>query len=75
MAVPTFTSVTPAVGQSSGGTWVEIVGTNFRTAPTALTDPEVTTRPAEVTVDGKQARIVQVISSTLIRALMPQYEV
>jgi hypothetical protein len=74
MAVPTFTSVAPAIGSPGGGQIVEIVGTNFRiqTAdPTA--DPQPTSYTVEVTFNGVPAEFTLAVSSTLLRVAVPDY--
>jgi len=72
LATPTFTSVTPAVGNPAGGQEVEIVGTNFRTTPVQYTVQQAESFPSvQVTVAGIPAEFVHVVSSTLLRVGIP----
>ncbi len=74
MAVPTISSVSPATGHSGGQTLLEIVGTGFAlpaapaaTGPVAVAPPSVT-----VTVGGRAATGVAVVSATTIYCLTPK---
>lgn len=72
MAVPTITSVTPDHGASSGGNWVEIVGTNFRLKPPPAYGrggPLVET--VRVFFGGFQAPEVRVWTSTTVGVSPP----
>lgn len=72
MAIPTFTSVTPAIGNPNGGQIVEIVGTNFRTTPVQYIVPQAELYPpVKVTFDGVSAEYVEVVSSTFMRVAVP----
>lgn len=74
MTVPTVSAITPTVGHSGGKTLVQIDGTGFAlpppppaTGPTTAPPPSVT-----VTIGGKPATNVAVVSDELIYCLTPK---
>lgn len=74
MAVPTITSVSPSTGVAAGGDLVTITGTNFKT-PTlsyAVPTPSTITPTVSVTVNGRTAEKVEVISATEVRIRTPR---
>jgi hypothetical protein len=73
MAIPTFTSVTPATADPGGGSMVDIVGTGFRLRSQDFTIPvgHVETPPVGVTFDGIDAEKVLIVSDTLMRVRVP----
>jgi len=76
MAVPTFTSCTPATGHPSGRYLLTLVGTDF-TVPPAPAATGVATGPTEtvqITINGRLATDVRVYSSALITCLCPQFK-
>ena len=74
MAVPTISSVTPDTGLARGYNVVTIVGTGFRTRAVSYAIPVVVLPvTVSVTVNGRSARAVRVLSSTELRVLMPEY--
>lgn len=69
MAVPTFTSVTPAAGLTKGGSLVRIVGTGFRVPPSPPVLGYVggaAQRTVSVTFGGLACRQADAVSATLI---------
>jgi len=75
MPVPTITTITPAVGPTSGDNVVRIIGTNFQlpppvppAGPTPVVPPSV-----RVLFGGESALKVEVDSSTLLRVCVPPY--
>lgn len=74
MAVPTINSVTPALGHSGGNTLIEIDGTGFALPPAPpATGKTVDPAPSvTVTVGGRAASAVAVVSSGLIYCLTPK---
>jgi hypothetical protein len=74
MAVPTITTVTPALGHSGGKTLIEIDGTNFALPPAPVAAGPTTAPPPSVTVTvgGVPATAVAVVSATLIYCLTPK---
>src|SRR3990167_7876709 len=84
MAIPTFTSITPATGPTGGRNLVTIVGTGFRTwpappalgpvpPPPAFGPAPATAAPVRVTFDGEAALSVAVVSSTTLKVVAPPY--
>ncbi|MCJ7796334.1 MAG: IPT/TIG domain-containing protein, partial [Thermoleophilia bacterium] len=74
MAVPTITSISPATGPAAGGNLVIIAGTNFAVPTMAYAVPAAALAPrVSVTVGGRAARRVEVVSATQLRVLMPRY--
>jgi len=73
MAVPTLSTVSPATGPAAGGSVIELTGTNFKlpVLSTAMPTPAITPTVA-VTIGGRPARRVDVISATLVRVLVPR---
>lgn len=74
MAVPTITDVDPATGVAAGGDLIVITGTNFKT-PTLVYDiptPDTITPTVAVTVNGRSAEKVEVISATEVRIRTPR---
>lgn len=74
MAVPTISSVTPNTGHSGGQTLVEIVGTGFALPPAPAAIGKTVAPPPSMTVsvDGRAATNVAVVSATLLYCLMPK---
>lgn len=73
MAIPTISSVSPATGTAAGGSVIELVGTGFRTPVLSMAIPTPTISPTvSVLINGRAARRVDVISSTLVRILTPR---
>jgi hypothetical protein len=70
----TVTSITPSTGHSGGQTLVEIVGTDFREPTTpAATGPTTEPPPSvRVTIGGREATAVAVVSPTLLYCLSPK---
>lgn len=67
MAVPTITSITPAIGHTSGAGLVEIIGTGFQTwtIPPAGNEPSGDVWPTvEVLFGGVRGSYVAVVAST-----------
>ena len=75
MAVPTITSVTPATGSSGGRRVITITGTGFQPspAPPAAGPVGVLAPTVAVEFDGYRAERVDVVSSQLLRVLLPPY--
>lgn len=75
MAVPTFTSVTPAFGPVGGGNVLKIIGTNFQLpAAQPASGPSVVQPPSvAVTIDGRGALFVDVISTTELAIAAPPF--
>ena len=81
MAVPTITSITPAIGLASGDQLITIQGTGFNVPedvpginPIDPYDPvslATVTQTATVSFDGVQGTLVKVYSSTLLTVLLP----
>lgn len=74
MAVPTISAITPTVGHSGGKTLVQIDGTGFALPPPAAPTGKTTAPPPSVTVTigGRAATNVAVVSSGLIYCLTPK---
>jgi hypothetical protein len=66
MAVPTFTSIDPALGPAGGRNTATIVGTNFRV-------PSSTEGTVKVEFDGIEALNVDVMSATELFVYIPPY--
>jgi hypothetical protein len=66
MAVPTFTSVSPAIGSAGGRNVVTIIGTNFLV-------PADPTESVKVEFDGVNALRVDVMSATELRVIVPHF--
>ncbi len=75
MAVPTISTLDPAVGPALGRNLLEISGTGFRLPPTPPPGPTdgVAPRTVAVTIDGEPATRIDVISDALLRVLVPAY--
>ena len=76
MAVPTISTIAPAVGTPTGRQAVEIVGTNFQLqpAPTVGIIPVPVAAPTvRVTFGGVEAPRVDVISATRVFVFTPAY--
>lgn len=73
MAVPTITTLTPALGPSMGRTLVDIAGTNFQLPPAPVATGPVPTPPptVEVLFGTDLATNIKVISVTRILCLNP----
>lgn len=73
MAVPTITTVTPSTGPAAGSSVITLTGTNFRipVLSTAMPTPDITPT-VSVTIGGRAARRVDVISATEVRVLVPR---
>lgn len=69
MAVPTVSSVSPAIGLSQGGELVKIAGSNFR-IPSSLPAPPAT---VSVLFDGAPASDVRVLDSNTLTCLSPTH--
>lgn len=78
MAIPTITSIDPALGHTGGGALVEIIGTNFRVPtvqPAVAGEPVPVAPPSvEVTFGGVVAPRVQFISDTRIFVVTPEVD-
>jgi hypothetical protein len=73
MATPTITNVSPATGPAAGGNLVTLTGTNFKIPVLDFSIPTPAITPTvAVTVGGRAARRVDVISATEVRVLMPR---
>ena len=72
MAVPTIVSLTPTTGLVSGWMLIEITGTNFRTRTLDYAGTQLYST-VDVQVGGILCRYAQAVSSTLVRALVPQH--
>jgi len=71
MATPTIVSISPNVGPSGGNTFVTITGTNFRVPPTPVSSgkTEAPLSTVRVTMGGREATSVEVVSSTKLYVL------
>jgi len=69
MAVPTFTSATPAYGPAGSRNMITIAGTNFR-VPAASEDVQDVVR---VEFDGIYAERVDILSTTSLAVVPPMY--
>jgi hypothetical protein len=74
VSVPTLSTITPSVGHSGGNTLVKIEGTGFALPPAASPVGPSTAPPPSVTVTigGRPASNVAVVSSSLIYCLTPK---
>ena len=74
MAVPTFTSITPATGTPAGRTFATVVGTNFRLPPAPAPGPSLPYRSTVRVQFGTEAAIrVDVVSETTLYVVVPSY--
>jgi hypothetical protein len=74
MAVPTITTITPAVMRSRGGSLITIDGTNFREyTAVPLTGPTdgILIPPVKVTIDGEPCTELLSFSDTRVTCLVP----
>jgi hypothetical protein len=76
MAIPTFSSISPAVGPSGGRNVVFITGSNFQlpaAVPTTGVPVPATVPTVAVEFDGVAAERVDVLGATSLRVIAPAY--
>jgi len=74
MAIPTIANVTPSAGPSAGAQVAVITGTNFKIPVISYTIPMEPLIPTvSVTIGGRAARAVRVVTATQIQVLTPRY--
>ncbi len=73
MAIPTITSITPAIGHSAGGALVEVIGTGFRLPPAPPSSGPVPAQPPSMRAffGSVEAERVDVISATRLLIATP----
>lgn len=73
MTIPTISSVSPATGPCAGGNLITLTGTNFKTPTVAYAIPmEDATPTVGVTIGGRSAPLVEVLSATEARVRVPR---